>query len=51
MSETRVRMIFDASEDYRRQLKMLAAEKGTSVNQIIYEAVRKTYGIEPPKNN
>ena len=51
MSETRIRMIFDVSEEYRRQLKVLAAQNGTSVNQIIYEALKKTYGIEPPKSN
>lgn len=51
MSETRIRMIFDVNEDYRRQLKVLAAQKGTSVNHIIYEAIKKTFGIEPPKNS
>lgn len=45
---TRIRIIFDANEDYRKKLKILAAEKSTSVNQIIYEAIQKTYGIEPP---
>jgi acyl carrier protein len=44
----RIRIIFDANEEYRKKLKMLAAEKGTTVNQIIYDAIKKTYGINPP---
>ena len=44
----RIRIIFDASEDYREKLKILAAKKRTSVNQVIYEAIYKTFDIEPP---
>lgn len=51
MSDKRLRMIFDVSEEYRKQLKVLAAQKGTSVNQIVYEAIKKTFGIEPPKSS
>ena len=45
----RLRIIFDANEEYRKKLKILAAEQNKSVNQIIYEAIEKVYGIEPPE--
>jgi len=44
----RVRIVFDVDATYRTNLKILSAKLNKPINQIIFDALQKTYGLAPP---
>jgi len=46
----RVRIVFDADRDYRVELKILSAHLGIPISHLIFHALEKVYGLEPPQS-
>ena len=48
-SPARVRIVFDATYEYRTELRLLSARKNQPISQLIFHALEKTYNIKSPK--